>query len=165
MRRRQFLESEDTDHGLIGSGKVSYTYTVENKSIKLVIYWHLMDKEIIYTGNKAKNIWSRVINDSHMETINHVKKLACESVGIPLIRIKEKSRKQEVVWARNMVFWYVNKILKYSLHSAGDIFGKDHATALHGIREFNKENKYQKERVILWKKIFLEKCINRNLMI
>lgn len=153
----------DIESGLIGTGKISYTYSVNNSKYKLIITWHLLEKEIVYTGIKAKNIYHRMINDTHQETLNLVKRLACDAVGIPLIRISEKTRKQEVVWSRNMVYWYANKYFKYTLHLCGEIFNKDHATALHGIREFNKQNKYQKENQQLWKKIFIEKCINKNL--
>ena len=164
MKIKQYIEMTDTEHGLVGTGKVSYDYTANNGKHRLVIYWHLIDKEIVYTGIKAKNIYHRMINDTHMETLNLVKRLACDAVGIPLIRINEKSRKREVVYARNMVFWYVNKYLKYSLAVSGQLFDKNHATAIHGIREFNKESKYLTESQRIWKKIFIQKCIDKNLL-
>jgi chromosomal replication initiation ATPase DnaA len=163
MKIKQYIEMVDTEHGLIGAGLISYKYTADNGNHRLVIYFHLINKEIIYTGIKAKNIYHRMINDTHIETLNLIKRLACDSVGIPIIRIKEKSRKREVVYARNMVFWYVNKYLKYSLAVTGQLFDKDHSTAIHGIREFNKDNKYLTEDQRLWKKVFIQKCIDKNL--
>lgn len=163
MKIKQYIEMTDSEHGLIGSGKISYTYTASNGTHRLVIYWHLLDKEIVYTGIKAKNIYHRMINDTHIETLNLIKRLACDSVGIPLIRINEKTRKKEVVFARYMVFWYVTKYLKYSFAIAGLLFEKNHDTALHGVREFNKESKYLNENQELWKNVFIKKCINKNL--
>lgn len=163
MKKVQYIEMNDNEHGLIGLGNISYNYTYDNNRHLLIIRLHSVDKDIEYVGNKAKNVYYKMINDTHKETINLVTRLACDAVGIPLIRIKEKSRKQEVVWARNMIFWYVNKYLHYSLALAGQLFDKDHATVIHGIREFNKPDKYQKENRKIWSKIFIDKCITYRL--
>ena len=165
MKKVQYIEMDDNEHGLIGVGNISYNYTYDNNRHLLIIRLHSVDKDIEYVGNKAKNVYYKMINDTHKETINLVTRLACDAVGIPLIRIKEKSRKQEVVWARNMIFWYVNKYLRYSLAVTGQLFDRDHATVIHGIREFNKPDKYQKENRILWNKIFIDKCRSYRLFI
>lgn len=47
--------------------------------------------------------------------------------------LKKVSRKQEIIYPR----YYIYSLLrdaKYSLSAIGRIFGKDHATVLHGIR-------------------------------
>jgi len=159
----QYVEMEENEHGLIGIGKIRYKYVSNNSHHTLTITIPLVDKVIEYTGTKAKNVYYKIINDTHLDTVNLIKRIACDSVGIPIIRLKEKSRKQEVVWARNLVFWYVNKYLRYSLSVSGQLFGMNHATVIHGIREINKENKYQKEIHQLWKKRFLDKCVYNNL--
>jgi chromosomal replication initiation ATPase DnaA len=51
------------------------------------------------------------------------------------VRQNNKNKKREYVEIRQMCFYAWNrKNLKVSLAKAGRFFGKDHATALHGIR-------------------------------
>jgi hypothetical protein len=164
MNIKQHIEISDSEHGLLGIGRVTYQYTSGNGNHTLKITMHDIDKEIKYVGKKAQSIYKRFISDSDKSTLNLIKRLSCEAVGIPLFRLKEKSRKREVVWARNMVMWYANKYMKHSLQGSGDIFGKDHATALHAIREFNKCNKYLLEKQVDWKIDFLNRCNNHNLI-
>ncbi len=163
MKRVQYIEMVDNEHGLVGIGRISYNYTYDNNKHKLIIKLYSVDKEIIYVGEKAKNVYYRMINDTHKETVNLVKRIACDAVGIPLVRIKEESRKKEVVWARNMVFWYVNKYLGYGVADSGMLFKKNHATAIHGIKEFKKEHKYQTTNQIMWSKMFIDKCVTYRL--
>jgi hypothetical protein len=54
--------------------------------------------------------------------------------------LKKVSRKQEIIYPR----YYIYSLLrdaKYSLSAIGRIFGKDHATVLHGIKMHKRYSK------------------------
>jgi len=53
---------------------------------------------------------------------------------IPVETMKKKTRKQEVVFARQLSFYLGKQYTKLSLYSLGKFFDKDHATVLHGIK-------------------------------
>ena len=53
------------------------------------------------------------------------------------INLKTKSRKREVVWARNIYFYFAKKHTKASLDKIGKTVDKDHATVLHGIKRYH----------------------------
>jgi hypothetical protein len=59
--------------------------------------------------------------------------------------LKKVSRKQEIIYPR----YYIYSLLrdaKYSLSAIGRIFGKDHATVLHGIK-MHKQYTRNKDKV------------------
>ena len=60
------------------------------------------------------------------------------------IDIKSKSRKREIVYAR---FIFYNKLRNskeryYSFQDIGDFLGKDHATIIHGLKQYDILNEY-----------------------
>lgn len=164
MKGRQYVEMNEHETGLPGVGNITYDYQYGNNRCSLTITFHSLDKVIRYTGKKARLFYFRMINDTHKETIHLVKRLACNAVGIPLFRLNDNSRKKETVWARFMVMWYIKKYLNFSYYDSGRVFNKDRGTALHGVREFNKESKYQTDNQIFWKSLFLKKCANNSLL-
>jgi len=163
MKKVQIIEMKEHEHGLIGMGDISYTYTVIDRKHELIIRLLLLDKELIYTGDEAKNIYHRVIGDSDTSTINLIKRLASESCGIPLCRIGEETRKVEPVFARSMVFWYVKTYMDFSYQKCGNLFGLNHATAINGIKLYKKEYKYLSVDQQAWKKKFDKKLIQYEL--
>jgi chromosomal replication initiator protein len=50
--------------------------------------------------------------------------------NIPLTELRSKKRTNEVVWARSVAMW-VSRNAKYSSHTVGKYWGRDHATVLH----------------------------------
>ena len=164
MKGHQFIEMTEYDHGLSGLGSISYDYCYSQKNHKLTIKIAKLDSEIVYNGMKAKQKYHKMMREETAETINLIKKISADAVGIPVHRLKEKSRKKEVVWARNMVMWYVKMHLKHTYAQSGELFGKDHATAIHAMKEFNKDNKYLTSQQSLWKSTFIKKCRDKNLI-
>lgn len=64
-----------------------------------------------------------------METVS-------QKTGLSTYEIRQTSRVQRVVRARNMYFYIAKKYSKESLAEIGSVvFGKDHATVIHGIKK------------------------------
>ncbi len=64
---------------------------------------------------------------------------------IPISKIKSKTRKAEVVKARQMYFYMARVLTTYSLSKIADNVYRDHATALHGIKTIQNELEIYKE--------------------
>lgn len=57
--------------------------------------------------------------------------------NIPVETLKMKTRKREIVEARQIYFKRAKRETSFSLASIGALVGKDHATVLHGIKTVN----------------------------
>ena len=114
------------------------------------------DAEIVYKGNEAKNIYNKMLNEDMETLIRKIVNLACRTTRIGTATIYSSIRKPEAVFARYCVFWYFNKYHKFSLKECGQIFSQDHATALHGIKDYNLEDRYQKNERVKWRERFVD---------
>lgn len=60
----------------------------------------------------------------------------CQELNVTIDDIKSKSRKREVVFARDIIWYILYVKLHYaSLASVAWYYHKDHATALHGVKQ------------------------------
>lgn len=67
-----------------------------------------------------------------------IKKVVCKYLDIPIEYIDLKTRKREIVKARQLCHYFANKYKKGSLATIGYAFGKkDHATVLHSCSTVN----------------------------
>jgi hypothetical protein len=66
-------------------------------------------------------------------------KVVCEHIGIEETDLKEKLRTKNVVEARQIIWHLVHTEFKdrVTLKMLGERYGKDHATALHGLKCVN----------------------------
>jgi chromosomal replication initiator protein len=97
----------------------------------------LNNKEI--TVDLARLIVERLVNTARKEiTIDYIQKVVCDFYKIPVDLIQEKTRKREIVQARQVSMFFSKKFTKASLASIGArIGGKDHATVLHACKTVN----------------------------
>ena len=89
--------------------------------------------------------------------INTLLRFATESCGIHLFRIKEKSRKKEIVFARYLVIWYLKKYMDHNFYQAGTIFEKNHSTAIYGFNIIDADPKFLTEEQQVWRAAFMSK--------
>jgi hypothetical protein len=69
-------------------------------------------------------------------TIDRIKKVVCEYFNIPVEYIDLKTRKREIVQARQIAMYFAKKITKFSLSMiALQIGDKDHSTCLFAIKQ------------------------------
>lgn len=71
-----------------------------------------------------------------------IQRISIEAIVASIWRIdvnllSKKTRKREVVEARQVLMKYRNENLKMSLAQASKPYGKDHATAIHAIKTVN----------------------------
>ena len=74
-----------------------------------------------------------------MTTYEQIKQIVCIGEGIPLdsMALSSKSRKRELVFARQVIIFFMKELTKESLAKIGSYLGKDHATVIHSCRTIN----------------------------
>lgn len=72
----------------------------------------------------------------HLE-VRDIIRLVCDEYGVTLERSKEKTRKREVVTARQVSMYFIRNYTKHSLSSIGSMFNQDHSTAIHANNNVN----------------------------
>ncbi|MDD2324314.1 MAG: helix-turn-helix domain-containing protein, partial [Bacteroidales bacterium] len=79
-----------------------------------------------------------VKNTTREISIDYIQKVVCDYFNLPLELINSKTRKREIVQARQLAMFFSKKHTKSSLATIGLYCGnKDHATVLHACRTVN----------------------------
>ena len=77
-------------------------------------------------------------NNTREISIEYIQKVVCEYFSLPLDVINSKTRKREIVQARQLAMFFSKKHTKSSLATIGHHCGnKDHATVLHAVKTVN----------------------------
>lgn len=75
---------------------------------------------------------------SYKITIEDITDIVCDYFNMPVDYIRSKTRKREVVQARQIAMFFSKSLTKLSLTSIGSQIGqKDHATVLHACKTVN----------------------------
>jgi len=84
----------------------------------------------------AKQMIDKFVKSTSREiSIDYIQKVVCDYFNLPMEILKSKTRKREVVQARQISMFFSKKLTKASLASIGaNCGGKDHATVLHACR-------------------------------
>ncbi len=107
---------------------------LEGAYISLLAQSSLNKKNI--TIDLAKSMIDKFVRNTSREiSIDYIQKVICEYFNIPVDSINSKTRKREIVQARQLSMYFSKKHTKSSLASIGQQCGnKDHATVLHACR-------------------------------
>ena len=98
--------------------------SLNKKSINLELAKQMIDK---FVKNTAREI-----------SIDYIQKVVSDYFDMPIELMKSKTRKREVVQARQIAMFYAKNMTKASLATIGaQCGGKDHATVLHAYRTVN----------------------------
>ncbi len=98
--------------------------TLNKKAITLELAKQMIDK---FVKNTTREI-----------SIDYIQKVVCDYFSLPLEMINSKTRKREIVQARQLAMFFSKKHTKSSLATIGLHCGnKDHATVLHACRTVN----------------------------
>jgi chromosomal replication initiator protein len=110
---------------------------LEGAYISLLAQSSLNKKNI--TLDLARQMIGKFVRNTSKEvTIDYIQKVICEYFNIPVESINSKTRKREIVQARQLSMYFSKKHTKSSLASIGQQCGnKDHATVLHACRTVN----------------------------
>jgi len=98
--------------------------TLNRKAITMELARQMIDK---FVKNTTREI-----------SIDFIQKIVSDYFSLPLELLKSKTRKREVVQARQIAMFFAKSMTKSSLASIGlQCGGKDHATVLHACRTVN----------------------------
>lgn len=98
--------------------------TLNRKEITLELARQMIDKLVKHTTREI--------------TIDFIQKIVCDYYRIPIDLMQSKTRKREIVQARQVSMFFSKNMTKSSLASIGaQIGGKDHATVLHACKTVN----------------------------
>lgn len=83
----------------------------------------------------AKSVLKDMVKSSNSQiSIEFIQNYVCEYFGIDTNKVREKTRKQEIVEARQIAMYLAKKFTKSSLKTIGLQFGgRDHSTVIHAI--------------------------------
>ncbi len=100
----------------------------------------------------VKDVLRVVVNDIRTPlTIEQIQKVVCEYYSIPLDLLRAKTRRQEVVIARQIAMYIAKEMTNSSLKTIGIHFGgRDHSTVIHAcqaVEEFLKTNNKHKNEI------------------
>ncbi len=116
----------------IASNITSNIRELEGCLIKILANASLGSKEISFDLAKktVKEIGTnKKINNITIETIT---KIVCEHLSVPENKIRDKTRKKEIVLARQVAMYLSKEMTKSSLKTIGLHFGgRDHSTVIH----------------------------------
>ena len=110
---------------------------LEGALISLIAQSSLNRKAV--TLDLAKQMIDKFVKNTAREvSIDYIQKVVCDYFGLPIDLMKSKTRKREVVQARQIAMFFSKKLTKSSLANIGaHCGGKDHATVLHACRTVN----------------------------
>lgn len=110
---------------------------LEGALISLLAQSSLNKKAI--TLELAKSMIDKFVKNTAREvSIDYIQKVVCDYFDLPLELLKSKTRKREVVQARQIAMFFAKSMTKSSLATIGmHCGGKDHATVLHACRTVN----------------------------
>ena len=87
----------------------------------------------------AKQVLKNIVQNIDTEvSMDYIQKTVAAYYNISLEELKSKSRKRELVTARQVAMYFVKKYTSYSLKSIGHYFGgRDHSTVIHALQAVN----------------------------
>lgn len=110
---------------------------LEGALISLLAQSSLNKKAV--TLDLAKQMIDKFVKNTAREvSIDYIQKVVCDYFDLPIELLKSKTRKREVVQARQIAMFFAKKMTKSSLANIGmHCGGKDHATVLHACKTVN----------------------------
>lgn len=98
--------------------------SLNKKAVNLELAKQMIDK---FVKNTAREV-----------SIDYIQKVVSDYFNMPVELMKSKTRKREIVQARQIAMYFSKKLTKSSLASIGmQCGGKDHATVLHACKTVN----------------------------
>jgi chromosomal replication initiator protein len=114
------------------AGKITANIREMEGALVSLLAQATLNKKAI-TLELAETMTDKLVNNNQRElSINEIQKVVCNYFHIPPENLLSKTRKREIVQARQIAMYLSRSMTKASLSSIGaQIGGKDHATVLH----------------------------------
>jgi chromosomal replication initiator protein len=110
---------------------------MEGALVSLLAHSTLVKREVDLELTK-KVLRSHVKNTSKEVTIDAIQKMVCDYYNISYDSLQDKTRKREIVQARQISMYLAKKFTKNSLKTIGKHFGdRDHTTVIHSCVTVN----------------------------
>lgn len=140
LNKKMYLDGIDLPKDVVEYLAYSITTNIrelEGALISLIAQSSLNKKSI--TLDLAKQMIDKFVKSTAREvSIDYIQKVVCDYFTLPLELMKSKTRKREVVQARQIAMYFSKQLTKSSLATIGaHCGGKDHATVLHACRTVN----------------------------
>lgn len=140
LEKKMYMEGIELPKDVIEYLAYSITTNVrelEGALISLIAQSSLNKKAI--TIELAKQMIDKFVKNTAREvSIDFIQKVVCDYFNLPMELLKSKTRKREVVQARQIAMFFSKKLTKSSLANIGaHCGGKDHATVLHACKTVN----------------------------
>ncbi|OZC04210.1 chromosomal replication initiator protein DnaA [Rubricoccus marinus] len=107
---------------------------LEGALIRLQAHAALQDREIDL--ELARDGLRDLIKEQRSAlNIEQIQRVTCEVLNIPEDLVRARTRKREVVQARQIAMYFAKQLTKHSLKTIGQAFGgRDHSTVIHAVR-------------------------------
>ncbi len=133
---------------------------LEGVIISLIANSSLVQKEIDL--ELAKQTLKSIVHDIDSEVgIDYIQKTVSEFFKVSIDQLKDKTRKKEIVMARQLAMYFSKEYTNLSLKSIGYHFGgRDHSTVIHAVQtvndQYDTDNNFKKSLDELRKKLKLK---------
>ncbi len=140
LKKKLYNDGIDMPYDVVEYIAYSITTNVrelEGALISLLAQSSLNKKNI--TIDLAKEMLDKFVKNTAREiSIDYIQKVVCDYFDIPIELMKSKTRKREIVQARQLAMYFSKQLTKNSLANIGIHCGnKDHATVLHACKTVN----------------------------
>lgn len=107
---------------------------LEGAMIRLLAYSSLHHRTVDLA--LAKEVLRDLIKDARVNlTIEEIQRITCEYLHLPEDLVRAKTRKREIVQARQVAMYFCKVFTQHSLKTIGLHFGgRDHSTVIHAIQ-------------------------------
>lgn len=125
----------------IASNITSNIRELEGCLIKMLATASLNSKDI--SLDLARKIVREIASDRKVNlSIDDITKIVCEFLNVPENKVRDKTRKKEIVLARQLSMYFAKEYTKSSLKTIGLHFGgRDHSTVIHACNSIEVELK------------------------
>jgi chromosomal replication initiator protein len=125
----------------IASNIISNIRELEGCLIKMLATASLNSKDI--SLELARKIVREIASDRKLSlSIDDITKIVCEYLNVPENKVRDKTRKKEIVLARQLSMYFAKEFTKASLKTIGLHFGgRDHSTVIHACNSVEAELK------------------------
>jgi chromosomal replication initiator protein len=140
LRRKIYkdgIELSDEVLEYIASHVTNNVRELEGALVSLLAQSMLNKREI--TLDLTAKLINKLVKNSRRElSIEYISKVVCDYFNMSVETLQTKTRKREIVQARQITMYFSKTLTKYSLASIGAQIGnKDHATVLHACKTVN----------------------------
>ena len=140
LKKKTYLDGIDISDEVLEYLAYSITSNIrelEGALISLLAQASLNKKEI--TISLAREMIDRFVKNTTREvSIDYIQKVICDYFDLSIDTLKSKTRKRNIVQARQLAMYFSKQLTKSSLANIGArCGGKDHATVLHACKTVN----------------------------